>query len=204
MTGARQPTQPSTPSAANQGANRGVNPGVLLTIAGVTIAIVTVFVFSRIAGPSAAPLSGSCAATATAAANVNVTPAASPPPVSATPTSGAQGLRYVDVVVGCGIHAQKGDTVTVIYTGWTQSDGKLFDSSLRHAPRTFQIPSPLGATQAQEIPGLNIGLIGMKIGGTRRLILPPALAYGATGDASLGIPPNATVIYDVTLVAVRS
>ncbi|MFI5274677.1 MAG: FKBP-type peptidyl-prolyl cis-trans isomerase [Ktedonobacterales bacterium] len=185
-------------------AGRGVNPGVLLTIAGVVIAVFTVVLFSHLAGPDVAPLSGSCAATATAAANVNVTPAASPPTVGATPIAGAQGLKYVDIVVGCGQQAQKGDTVTVIYSGWSASDGKLFDSSLLHDPKTFQITSPLGADQAQEIPGLNIGLIGMKVGGTRRLILPPALAYGAKGDDGLGIPPNATVIYDVTLVAVSS
>jgi FKBP-type peptidyl-prolyl cis-trans isomerase FkpA len=182
----------------------GVNPGVLLTVAGVVIAVFTVVLFSHLAGPGVAPLSASCAATATAAANVGVTPAPSPPAISATPTGGAQGLKYVDIVVGCGQQAQTGDTVTVIYSGWSASDGKLFDSSLVHDPKTFQIPSPLGADQAQEIPGLNIGLIGMKVGGTRRLILPPALAYGATGDDGLGIPPNATVIYDVTLVAVSS
>ncbi len=200
MSDERPSPQMPRPSAAS----RGVNPGVVLTVAGVLIAVITVFVFSHIAGPGAAPLSGSCAATATAAANVNVTPAASPPPVGATPSAGAQGLHYIDIVVGCGQQAQKGDTVTVIYSGWTQSDGKLFDSSLRHDPKTFQIPSPLGADQAQEIPGLNIGLIGMKVGGTRRLILPPALAYGANGDPSLGIAPHATVVYDVTLLAVRS
>src|SRR5579871_5975337 len=89
-------------------AGRGVNPGVLLTIAGVVIAVFTVFLFSHIAGPDAAVLSGPCAATATAAANVNITPAATPPPVSATPIAGAQGLEYVDVVAGCGQQAQKG------------------------------------------------------------------------------------------------
>jgi FKBP-type peptidyl-prolyl cis-trans isomerase len=197
--------QLATPGEAGPGpTSRGVNPGVLLTVAGVAIAVLTVFVFSRLAGQDSSALSPACAATATVAANVNVTPASAPPAVGATPVAGQQGLRYVDVVLGCGSQAQQGDTVTVIYTAWTQADGKLFDSSLRHDPKTFQIPSPLGADQAQEIPGLNIGLIGMRLGGTRRLILPPALAYGAKGDSTLGIPPDATVIYDVTLVAVRS
>ncbi len=200
MSDDRSSSQAARPSAAG----RGVNLGVLLTIAGVVIAVFTVFLFSHIAGPGVAPLSGSCAATATAAANVRVTPAASLPPVGATPTTGSQDLKYVDIVVGCGQQAQTGDTVTVTYSGWSASDGKLFDSSLLHDPKTFQIPSPLGAEQAQEIPGLNIGLIGMKVGGTRRLILPPGLAYGAKGDDGLGIPPNDTVIYDVTLVAVSS
>lgn len=128
------------------------------------------------------------------------TPDPTPPPVSAKPVSGQQGLQYIDIAVGCGDTAQAGDTVTVKYTGWLQSDGKMFDSSLLHGG-TFQIPSPLDSSQPQVIEGWNIGLDGMKIGGTRRLIIPPALGYGAAGSPPT-IPPNATLIFDITLVSI--
>lgn len=128
------------------------------------------------------------------------TPDPTPPPVSAKPVSGQQGLQYIDVTVGCGDTAQSGDTITVKYTGWLQSDGKMFDSSLLHGG-TFQIPSPLDSSSPQVIQGWNIGLDGMKVGGTRRLIIPPALGYGAAGSPPT-IPANATLIFDVTLVSI--
>ena len=192
-----------TPSAPQSRVRAGLNSGVALTGLGVAFAVVVVLVFSRIVGGTTT-LSTSCAATATAAANVNRTPPAGPPAAAGTPTSGAQGLRYLDIVPGCGPSAQQGSTVTIIYTGWTQAGGKLFDSSLRHTPKTFQIPSPLGSDQPTVIQGFNLGLIGMQLGGTRRLIVPPALAYGAQGNSALGVPPGATLIFDVTLVAVSS
>src|SRR5579871_5879207 len=103
MSDDRSSSKAPGPSAAG----RGVNSGVLLTIAGVVIAVFTVFLFSHVADQNGSTISGSCVATATAAANVNVTPAASPPTTTATPVSGAQGLKYVDLVVGCGPQAQK-------------------------------------------------------------------------------------------------
>jgi peptidylprolyl isomerase len=87
----------------------------------------------------------------------------------------------------------------VIYHGWLQSTGKLFDSSYLHG-LTYQVQN-IG--QAQVISGWNIGLIGMKVGGTRRLIIPPSLGYGAQGSPPT-IPANATLIFDITLVSIDS
>lgn len=146
-------------------------------------------------------------ATATAKALITPTPAiGSPTPAPATPpvvTGQAvtlkDGLQYIDVKDGVGPAAKNGDTVTVIYTGWLQSNGKKFDSSYDEGQKTFDV-TPLG--QAQVIPGWNEGLVGIKSGGTRRLIIPPALAYGASGSPPV-IPPNSTLVFDVTAVAIK-
>src|SRR5262249_47190214 len=93
-------------------------------------------------------------------------------------------MQYVIIVQGCGPTTKAGDNVTVQYTGWTQSDGKRFDSSLTRDPNTFQVTS-LGGDQPQVIQGWNFGLVGMKPGETRRLIIPSELGYGSAGS-----PPN--------------
>lgn len=129
------------------------------------------------------------------------TPDPTPPPVSGTTVNGDQGLQYIDVKAGCGQTTKAGDTVTVTYTGWLQSTGKEFDSSLSHGG-TFQIPSALGSSQPQVIQGWNIGLIGMKVGAERRLIIPPSLGYGSQANGP--IPANSTLIFDVTIVSIDS
>ncbi|MGB0911287.1 MAG: FKBP-type peptidyl-prolyl cis-trans isomerase [Nitrospirales bacterium] len=106
------------------------------------------------------------------------------------------GLKYVDVVVGEGREAAKGDLVVVHYTG-TLTDGKKFDSSKdRNDPFSF----PLGAGRV--IKGWDEGVAGMKIGGTRKLTIPPNLGYGSRGAGGV-IPPNATLLFDVELLEVR-
>src|SRR5260370_35713200 len=91
--------EPSPPSAPHSRVRAGLNSGVALTGLGVVFAVVVVLVFSHIVG-GATTLSTSCAATATAAANVNRTPPAGPPAASGTPTSGPQGLPHLDIVPG--------------------------------------------------------------------------------------------------------
>src|SRR5262249_40641618 len=110
-------------------------------------------------------------------------------------------MQYVIITQGCGPATKAGDTVTVIYTGWTKADGKLFDSSLEH-DGTFQVTS-LASDQPQVIQGWNFGLVGMKRGETRRIILPPELGYGAQGSPP-AIPGNATLIFDITLISIDS
>jgi peptidylprolyl isomerase len=101
------------------------------------------------------------------------------------------GLKYVDVVVGKGKQPQDGQAVTVDYTGWTEG-GSKFDSSVdRGQPFSFHLG------QHQVIKGWDIGVATMKEGGKRRLIIPPDLGYGASGQGP--IPPNATLIFDVEL-----
>jgi FKBP-type peptidyl-prolyl cis-trans isomerase len=106
------------------------------------------------------------------------------------------GLKYLDVTVGTGRLAELGDTASVHYTGWL-ADGKKFDSSVdRKEPFSFR----LGAGQV--IKGWDEGVMGMKIGGKRKLTIPPQLGYGARGAGGV-IPPNATLTFDVELLDLR-
>src|SRR5262245_12080830 len=93
------------------------------------------------------------------------------------------GLQYIDLVEGTGTQPQTGQIVTVNYTGWL-TDGKKFDSSFDHG-RPYQFP--IGMSQV--IKGWDEGLSTMKVGGKRKLIVPPQLGYGQTGRPPR-IPPN--------------
>lgn len=105
------------------------------------------------------------------------------------------GLRYIDVEEGDGSEAKAGDNVSVHYTGWLVS-GSQFDSSRdRGQPFTF----PLGVGRV--IKGWDEGVAGMKVGGVRKLIIPPDLGYGARGAGP--IPPGSTLIFEVELLEVR-
>ncbi len=105
------------------------------------------------------------------------------------------GLKIEDLEQGDGAEAISGNKVTVHYTGWL-TDGTKFDSSKdRNDPFSF----PLGGGRV--IRGWDEGVAGMKIGGTRRLTIPPQLGYGAAGAGGV-IPPNATLLFEVELLAV--
>ncbi|HKW01902.1 MAG TPA: FKBP-type peptidyl-prolyl cis-trans isomerase [Vicinamibacterales bacterium] len=120
----------------------------------------------------------------------------SPPgPSNAAPFSAA------DLVVGDGTAAATGMSLTTDYTGWlydaSKADGKgaVFATSLGSTPITFTLGS------SQVIAGWDQGLVGMRVGGTRRLVIPPDLAYGGTRRSS--IPPYATLVFEVTLRAAQ-
>ena len=121
-----------------------------------------------------------------------------PPVADGTPAKNSDGLQCLDLKVGTGTVAQAGSTVYVEYTGWLQSNGKKFDSSYDHGGQSFPVAN-LG--QAQVIQGWNEGLVGMKVGGTRRIILPPSLGYGTQSNQV--IPANSTLVFDVTVVSVQ-
>jgi FKBP-type peptidyl-prolyl cis-trans isomerase FkpA len=122
--------------------------------------------------------------------------------MSPQPATSSAPFSQTDLVVGTGAQAAAGKNLTVNYTGWlydaSQTDGKgqQFDSSVGRGP----FPFTLGAGQV--IPGWDRGIVGMKVGGKRRLIIPPELAYGAAGSPP-AIPGNATLVFDVELLGVQ-
>jgi peptidylprolyl isomerase len=124
------------------------------------------------------------------------TPAAAQP-VMTTPS----GMKIIDIKVGTGAMPKPGQTCVMNYTGWLYENGakgKKFDSSLdRNEPFEFKI----GVHQV--IAGWDEGVATMKVGGKRTLIIPPELGYGARGAGGV-IPPNATLIFDVELLAVKN
>jgi FKBP-type peptidyl-prolyl cis-trans isomerase FkpA len=113
-----------------------------------------------------------------------------------TPTTSSGPYSQMDLVVGTGTEAVATSRVTVSYTGWlydtskTEGKGLQFDSSPN---ATFLLTSV--------IPGWQRGVVGMKVNGQRRLIIPPDLAYGSSGSGP--IPPNATLVFDIGLLGVQ-
>jgi FKBP-type peptidyl-prolyl cis-trans isomerase len=118
------------------------------------------------------------------------------------PASPSANVPYsqTDLVVGTGADALSGTTMTVNYTGWLYDTSKadhkglMFDTSIGKTPFSFT----LGAGQV--IKGWDQGVVGMKVGGARELVIPPSLAYGSTRSGV--IPPNATLLFDITLVSI--
>ena len=116
------------------------------------------------------------------------------------PMTTASGLQIIDSKEGTGASPKTGQTCVMHYTGWLYDNGqkgKKFDSSVdRNEPFEF----PIG--QRQVIAGWDEGVASMKVGGKRTLIIPPALGYGTRGAGGV-IPPNATLMFDVELLAVK-
>ncbi|HKX98858.1 MAG TPA: FKBP-type peptidyl-prolyl cis-trans isomerase [Steroidobacteraceae bacterium] len=147
-----------------------------------------------------AVLAGSLLAFQAIAQQPAAAPAQVQPEVPAGPT-----VLVTDVVAGIGDEALPGMVVIVHYTGWlydpaaTEHQGRKFDSSRdRGQPFSFH----LGAGRV--IRGWEQGIPGMKVGGTRRLVIPPDLAYGPRGAGAGVIPPNATLLFEVELLAVET
>ncbi len=107
----------------------------------------------------------------------------------------ASGLVYEELVVGDGAEAAHGHSVTVHYTGWL-TNGTKFDSS-----KDRDDPFSFGLGRGQVIKGWDEGVQGMKVGGKRKLTIPPQLGYGARG-AGGAIPPDATLVFEVELLGV--
>jgi FKBP-type peptidyl-prolyl cis-trans isomerase len=136
--------------------------------------------------------------TASSSTESTTAPSGGPTPVADTAfTTSQNGLKIYDFTTGDGAEATEGDRVTVHYTGWLASDSTKFDSS-RDRGEPFQFN--LGAGEV--IQGWDQGVQGMSVGGTRQLVIPPDLGYGARG-AGGAIPPNATLIFEVELLEVN-
>jgi FKBP-type peptidyl-prolyl cis-trans isomerase FkpA len=115
------------------------------------------------------------------------------PPTTTAPYS------QTDLVLGTGATAASGNTVTVAYTGWLHDSSKVNAKGTQFDSGTLA-PFVLGTGRV--IRGMDQGLVGMRVGGQRRLVIPPELAYGNQSPTPI-IPPNATLVFDVTLNAVQ-
>lgn len=137
------------------------------------------------------------ASTAVRAQTPAPSPADGPPPLPAMVQwhTEASGLQWAEIAVGHGAPPHDGQTVVVHFTGWLD-DGTQFDSTRK---RNKAFGFPLGSGQV--IRGWDEGLRSMRVGGKRRLVVPPKLGYGATGVPGL-VPPNATLTFDVELLRV--
>jgi len=121
----------------------------------------------------------------------------------AAPTGGVSSMQSVEIKPGTGEAVTAGKIAVVQYTGWLyeaaakDNKGKQFDSS-RTGGQPFRFPVGAG----QVIKGWDQGVAGMKVGGSRRLIIPPDLAYGDAGAGGV-IPPGATLVFDIDLIAIE-
>jgi FKBP-type peptidyl-prolyl cis-trans isomerase len=139
-----------------------------------------------------------CAAmTMPALADTTATASASPSTTASAVQRLPGGTLAQDIVVGKGPEAKKGDTVSVLYTGKLTS-GEVFDSTSKRGNEPFEFQ--LGAGMV--IKGWDAGVAGMKVGGKRKLTIPPDQGYGSRG-AGGAIPPNATLVFDIELLKIK-
>ncbi|MDR7050236.1 FKBP-type peptidyl-prolyl cis-trans isomerase FkpA [Duganella sp. 3397] len=156
------------------------------------------------AQPAAAAAQATSATPAAAATAAAPAPAAPVVVGSATPGPAAESLIVNDTKVGTGREATSGSTVYMHYTGWLYRPlaknmrGRQFDSSI---PRGEPLDFVLGTGRV--IKGWDQGIVGMKVGGKRTLIIPSELAYGSRAAPGGGIPPNSALIFDVELIDVK-
>jgi len=190
---------------------RAVPPGLRL---GVTALLVAGSVATPGCGGKSKTSEIPAGGPATTGASTSTTPAAPKGPSRVPPAPGEKklgrkpaigrpsgtppaALKSRDIVKGSGAEAKTGKTVSVQYVGIAYSTGKQFDASWdRHKPFDFK----LGAGMV--IPGWDKGVVGMKVGGRRQLIIPPDLAYGASGQPP-AIGPNETLVFDIDLLKVK-
>ena len=177
---------------------------ILITGGIVLVVAIGLFVFQSIrvgiqnqasAAATGTAVVGTSTSQAATLAAVPTTQGMAFPGVITDTVKAASGLEYKDLVLGNGVEAKAGQTVSVQYTGWL-TDTTKFDSSLDHGQAYDFV---LG--QGSVIKGWDEGVSGMKVGGTRVLIIPASLGYGASGNGT--IPANATLVFEVQLIAIK-
>lgn len=169
-----------------------LHTGIAVSLAVIVVAVIFIF-------PGLSPFGSPAASQPAAAADTGVTTTTPNDQTGSTttmPTDNNGQLQATDEVVGTGATAQAGDTVTVNYVG-SFTDGTVFDASAKHGSTGFTFT--LGAGQV--IQGWDQGVVGMKEGGKRRLVVPPALGYGPNDYGP--IPGNSTLIFEIELLKVQ-
>ena len=167
----------------------------LLTSSALTIAVVVSIIQNHNDKKASDGASSTPATTKTTGANVD-NKLQGTKLANFTPTASIPSLQEVDTVAGTGAEVKSSDTITVDYTGAVAATGVIFQSSLDSGQ---QATFPLSGV----IAGWTQGIPGMKVGGTRRLLIPANLAYGANPPSGSGIPANADLVFDVTLHAIK-
>ena len=191
----RPPLGPSTRQARlaiqkQRQTNQRIITGVFLAGLAVLVIVIAVGIYQAI--PKPATPARACLTPPT-----NLPSTADQPPTSTLkPVAISGGLEYIDLVAGCGATVGTTSSITANYTGWVVG-GKKFQSSRDSGGSPFT--ATLG--QHQVIPGWDLGIPGMKVGGVRRLIIPAALAYAGSPPASSGIPVNANLVFDISLIS---
>jgi FKBP-type peptidyl-prolyl cis-trans isomerase FkpA len=172
----------------------------LVTSSALTIAVIISLASSKSSSgsdTSGSSTSGSSTGSNSTAKSTNSNSIAGTKLSDFTPTSTPQTkLQIIDTKVGTGETAKAGDTITADYVGALMKTGVVFDASQDHGgPQTFSL--------SQVIAGWSQGIPGMKVGGTRRLLIPASLGYGTQGSGST-IPPNSDLVFDITLTKIAS
>lgn len=157
----------------------------ILTSSALTIAVI----YSAVQQSNANKASST---SSTKGSTVSTNKLAGKPLTGFTPVASVPTLQKIDTVPGTGATVKPGDTITVDYTGAVAATGIVFQSSK-------DTGQPVSFGLSQVIAGWSQGVPGMKVGGTRRLLIPAALAYGATPPSGSGIPANADLVFDITV-----
>jgi FKBP-type peptidyl-prolyl cis-trans isomerase FkpA len=152
---------------------------------------------------------GACGSVVPVSSHITPIPpdCSTPRPVSATDSftttavlqPGAQGLQYADISVGCGAAASTTATVNVLFTVWLSTGKQIITTRGANQPT-----NSLALSDPTTLPFWRLGIPGMRVGGTRRLVVPPALGFGTAGSTSANVPANATLVVDVELVSLGS
>ncbi len=172
--------------------NKGILAGIVIAI----IAAVGLLVISQTSSSGTPSAVNASPTAASNAADNSVLCASQPPALSGVKDADVKTLKLEDKIIGSGAEALTGKAVVMNYIG-RLTDGTQFDTSCgKPSPFEFNLG------QGQVIQGWDQGIVGMKVGGIRRLIIPASLGYGAAGAGGV-IPPNAALVFDVELIEVK-